>query len=160
MWLSIAHRQPGKSNVPKPSKTNSGQLRSHKLVFWKYKQWENSVNQNVVRFAYAERPVNFSDHTRIDSAGRQAFVTNRIRTIVGSLPPSDHWWLSSLHWSSSTVVVTGPTKHRALPNVTARKCPLPRVIAGNYRAWVESIEATCPGQFSMELQKGGQLYNF
>ncbi len=33
-----------------------------------------------------------------------------------------------------SIVLLGPTKHRALPNVTARKCPLPLVIYARYRA--------------------------
>ncbi len=57
-----------------------------------------------------------------------------------------------------------PTKHRALPNVTARKCPLPRFTARNSRELPRvSGMYTCPGQFSWELQKGGAticIYTF
>ncbi len=49
----------------------------------------------------------------------------------------------------------GPTKHRALTNVTARKCPLARVTAGNYCAWVESIHVQ--DKFPGSFKKGGNF---
>ncbi len=74
--------------------------------------------------------------------------------------PFDGIPLLLLLWFSQSVILdrpSGPTKHRALPSVTARKCPLPRVQPEiNSREW----KVYGLGQFSWEPQNSGQLYTF
>ncbi len=59
------------------------------------------------------------------------------------------------------VVLLNTAHNRMLPNVTTCKCPSLRVTARNSPELPRmSGKYTCPGQFSWELQKGGQLYTF
>ncbi len=75
---------------------------------------------------------------------------------------AQHYQQVSLSWERRLrllSVLLNTAHNCTLPNAPARKCQLPSITARNSRELPRvSGKYTCPGQFSWELQKGGQVH--